>query len=369
MKNHIAIAACVGVALMLAPAWRPSAANALLIEIDPRAGALPTAVSANNLVVVGSLAGGGGFYWMPTKGVLFNGGEASNDVNGDGHTIVGIAKDAGGISQAGIWIGSTEWRLLGSFTPTAVPCGTTLSAAYGVSRDGQVVVGSAKDSCTLSHAFRWTASSGMVDLGSSVQGKASLALDVSGDGNVVVGYQEAATGVRQGARWLNGRQELIPGVNGPVGQAWGTNIDGSIVVGRDCSTALGGLDQAAWVWSAQAGTKCLPAPQRITVPGPGVGPAVGVDARATSDDGQVIGGGQDVGGSADSNAIVWIGGRPAYLKDLLRANGVPNAFATWVNTGKITGMTPDGHILVGWGAAALGFRGYIVVLGGSLVIP
>jgi uncharacterized membrane protein len=191
---------------------------------------------------------------------------------------------------------------------------------------------------------------------------------VSGDGKVVVGYQEAANGVRQGARWLNGREELIPGVDGFVGQASGTNIDGSIVVGRDCRPAFE-KDQSAWVWTAQAGTKCLPAPQKITVPGIGAGPVVGVEAKATSDDGQVIGGGQDVGGSADSNAIVWIGGRPAYLKDLLRANGLPNAFATWVNTGEITGMTPDGRILVGWGAAALGFRGYIVVLPSNPVIP
>ena len=316
MKNRMAITACVGVAFMLALALRPSAANALLIEIDPRAGALPAAVSANNLVVVGGLDGGGGFYWMPTKGVLFNGGEVSNDVSGDGRTIVGIVKDVGGISQAGIWIGSTEWRLLGSFSPTAVPCETTLSGAYGVSRDGQIVVGVAKDGCALSHAFRWTASNGMVDLGSSVQGKASFALNVSGDGNVVVGYQEAANGVRQGVRWLSGRQELMPGVDGSVGQASGTNVDGSIVVGRDCRPALGSVDQSAWVWTAQAGTKCLPAPQRITAPGPGAGPVVSVDARATSDDGQVIGGGQDVGGSADSNAIVWIGGRPAVLEGL-----------------------------------------------------
>jgi hypothetical protein len=64
-----------------------------------------------------------------------------------------------------------------------------------------------------------------------------------------------------------------------------------------------------------------------------------------------------------------MGGRPAYLKDFLRTNGVPNAFATYVNTGEITGITPDGHILVGWGAAAAGFRGYMVVLGSSFVMP
>ena len=71
----------------------------------------------------------------------------------------------------------------------------------------------------------------------------------------------------------------------------------------------------------------------------------------------------------NSNAIVWIGGGPAYPEGPPAGRRYTNAFDTWVNTGKITGMTPDGHILVGWGAAALGFRGYIVVLGGSLVIP
>jgi len=369
MKSRIAITTCTGVGLMLTLALRPSATNALLIELEARAGALPAAVSANNLVVVGALDGGGGFYWMPTRGVIFNGGESSEDVSGDGRTIVGIAKDAGGIRQAAIWLRRTEWQRLGSFSPTAAPCDGYLSAAYGVSRDGQVVVGLGWDGCTLSHAFRWTPANGMVDLGSSVQGRSSLASSVSGDGKVVAGYQQAANGVRQGARWLNGRQELIPGVDGYVGQASGTNIDGSIVVGRQCRPFLENDDQSAWVWTAQAGTTCLPAPRKITVPGVGVGPVVGVEAKATSDDGQVIGGGQDIGGSADSNAIVWIGGRPAYLKDLLRANGVPNAFATWVNTGEITGMTPDGRTLVGWGAAGTGFRGYIVVLPSNPVIP
>jgi probable HAF family extracellular repeat protein len=369
MKMRIAIAICTGAALMQPLALRPRAAQALLIELDPRAGALAAAVSANNFVVVGALDGGGGFYSVPGLGVIFNGGNSSEDVSGDGRTIVGIAKDAGGVSQAGIWLGGTSWRLLGSFTPTAAPCDKLLSSAYGVSRDGQVVVGLAWDGCKLAHAFRWQASSRMVDLGSTVQGRASLASAVSANGSVVVGYQERADGVRQGARWVNGRQELIPGQDGFVGQASGTNIDGSIVVGRTCRPSLGNVEQSAWAWTAQGGTKCLPAPKLITVPGPGAGPLVGVEAKATSDDGQIIGGGQDIGGSADSNAIIWLGGRPAYLKDLLQVNGVPGAFATWVNTGEITGMTPDGHILVGWGAAALGFRGYIVVLPSNPVIP
>ena len=52
-----------------------------------------------------------------------------------------------------------------------------------------------------------------------------------------------------------------------------------------------------------------------------------------------------------------------YLKDYLQANGVPDAFKDWINTGSITDVSPDGRILVGRGAAPLGFRGYIVILG------
>jgi hypothetical protein len=42
---------------------------------------------------------------------------------------------------------------------------------------------------------------------------------------------------------------------------------------------------------------------------------------------------------------------------------VPNAFEGWINTGAITDVSPDGRILVGYGAPLGGFRGYIVILG------
>ena len=91
---------------------------------------MASAVSANNLVVVGGLDGGGGFYWTPMRDVIFNGGIVSEDVSGDGRTIVGIAQDHNGISQAGIWLTRAEWQLLGSFSPTATPCTGSLSGAY-----------------------------------------------------------------------------------------------------------------------------------------------------------------------------------------------------------------------------------------------
>jgi probable HAF family extracellular repeat protein len=288
---------------------------------------------------------------MPTTGTVFAGGVTADGVSRDGRTIVGWARDSGRIQQAAIWVRATEWRLLGSF-PNAAACDTSLSSASDVSRDGRVVVGLAWNGCAIARAFRWEESTGVVDLGSSVAGRSSRADGVS------------AEGFFQGARWVDGRQELIPGPDGFVGTAKAANSDGSIVVGRICRPPFSN-DQSAWVWRTQGGTTCLPAPQRRASPGP----VIIVEAQATSDDGQVIGGSQSVGASADSNAVIWIGGQPAYLKDFLRANGVTDAFQTWINTGTITGISPDGRVLVGWGAALGGFRGYLVILGSSRNIP
>jgi probable HAF family extracellular repeat protein len=332
----------------------------LLIEFEPRTRLFAASVSGTGAVVAGTLDGGGGFYWMPTTGVISIGGLQADAVSRDGRTIVGAAVDSRLVRQAAIWKRAAEWQLLGSF-PNAVACDRDLSSAYGTSRDGRVVVGLAWNGCTFAHAFKWQESTGVVDLGSTVAGHPSLAAGVSADGRVAVGYQERADGTRQGARWVDLQQQLIPNVAGAlafVGTANATNHDGSIVVGRLCRFGVES-EQSAWVWSERDGTRCLPAPTLRPSPGP----VIQVTANGTSDDGRVIGGGQNVGGSNDSNAIIWINGTGSYLKDYLQANGVPNAFQTWINTGEITDVSPDGRILVGWGAAPGGFRGYMVILG------
>ena len=219
--------------LLLAPTWSGEASDkAVLIELDLRSGAQPSGVSAGGAVVVGGLGTGGGFYWMPTTGVIFAGGLFATKVSRDGKVIVGQAIDAR-LRQAAIWQRGTEWRSLGSF-PNALPCDTFLSLANDTSRDGKVVVGYARNGCTLSHAFRWEESTGMVDLGSSVAGRGTQALGVSADGQVAVGYQEQATGFVEGTKWVGTRQERVPGADGFVGLANAANVDGSIVVGRIC---------------------------------------------------------------------------------------------------------------------------------------
>jgi uncharacterized membrane protein len=81
---------------------------------------------------------------------------------------------------------------------------------------------------------------------------------------------------------------------------------------------------------------------------------------ATSDDGRVIGGSFTFG--LDAESLLWLDGQGYFLKDYLREHGHPDAFRDWVNTGFITGVSPDGRTLVGYGAGRRTFQGYIVIL-------
>lgn len=346
----------------------------LLIELDRRSAALVAAVNATGTTIVGTLDGGESFYWMPTTGLVFIGGRRAAGVSGDGRTIVGDASDTRGIRQAGIWLRATEWRLLGAL-PSSLPCDGDISAGWDVSDDGRVVVGYAYTGppaapCSQARAFRWEESTGMTDLGSLVPGRGTAPRGVSGDGRVVVGYQEAVgLGLaRVGARWVDGREELMPGASGvpggTVGTAQAANRDGSIIVGEICLPAAQdpAVFQSAWIWTARDGMQCLPAPGPRLPEGVGNDAPVIVRANGTSEDGRIVVGEQGVG-TADTDAIIWINRTPHYLKDYLRANGIPDAFQNWPRTGQLSDVTPDGRILVGWGAAPGGFRGYIVILG------
>jgi probable HAF family extracellular repeat protein len=327
--------------------------KAQLIELPP--GALPRAISSNG-VVVGELTSGGGFYWQPTTGVVYIGGQAASAVSRGGDAIAGIAYDARNVSQAAIWQRAAEWRLLGSITPGALPCDALLSSALDASDDGKVVVGLAWNGCSVARAFRWEESTGMVDLGTLAEGESTRANGISGDGRVVVGWQTQG-GPRRGARWIDGKEELFTGPSGIIGEARSANRDGSIVVGQTCEFATIEhlfANQQAWIWSSRDGVTCLQ-PPRIRVADNFIG-----IAQATSEDGYVVGGSQSFGLEAES--LLWINKEPHYLRDYLRANGVPGAFEGWVNTGFVTGVSRDGRMLTGYGAGRRDFQGFIVIL-------
>jgi probable HAF family extracellular repeat protein len=322
------------------------------MELPPEV--LPSDVGGNASVVVGNFAQGGALYWMPTSGVQAIGGRSTQAISRDGRTIIGRALDARGLENAAIWNGGKEWRLLGSFTAGAQPCDQLLSGSFGANDDGRVIVGLGWDGCRYAHAFRWEESTGMVDLGST-NGRSTRANNVSGDGHVVVGWQEDVTGFWQGAKWVDRVQELFKGPTGFVGQAFGVNRDGSIIVGQVCDP-FNTITSSAWMWTAANGLRCFPVERPASLPRLPYLAAM----LATSDDGRVVGGSFSFGLEAES--LIWLDGQASFLKDYLRQNGYPDAFRRWVNTGFVTGVSPDGRTLVGFGAGPSNFQGFIVVL-------
>ena len=120
--------------------------------------------------------------------------------------------------------------------------GDTLSEAIGISPDGSVVVG-LSDGSTGGHAFRWTATGGMVGLG-SIGGSYSVAGGVSADGSVVVGGSS-----NQPFRWTSatGMVGLGGTGNSSYASAFSVSADGGVIVG-----AMGNPPQA-FRWTESGG--------------------------------------------------------------------------------------------------------------------
>jgi probable HAF family extracellular repeat protein len=342
--------------LLLGASPRAQTSTPFFMELPENA--LPYSVDGSGWVSVGlQYDRTDGMYWMPATGTVSLGGVTALEVSRDGRRIVGNAFDAQLRLNAAVWQGGSVWQPLGGLSPNAKPCDATLSSTYGANADATVVVGLAWDGCSFARAFRWTAQTGMVNLG-SLTGTSTRANSVSGDGRVVVGWETDPTGPRLGAKWVDGVEQMIKAANGhPVGEAFGTNRDGSIIVGSNCDF----LNQPAivptgFVWTAQNGVQCLPVPRPAWLP-----PSFyQVLVQATSDDGRVMVGSYSFG--LDSESLIWLDGQVYFLRDYLRNNGVPTAFVNWVNSGFATAVTPNGRTIVGYGAGSKTFQGYMVVL-------
>jgi probable HAF family extracellular repeat protein len=117
------------------------------------------------------------YRWAPGGGAILGGVEDSDprDVSSDGTVVVGTM-----LSRA------YHWRLGGGIIDLGALPGDTLSEAYGVSANGEFVVGVSYNG-TPSEAFRWSQADGMIGLGEIPDTSGSRANASSGDGSVVVG--------------------------------------------------------------------------------------------------------------------------------------------------------------------------------------
>ncbi len=264
--------------------------------------------------------------WTATGGLQRIGGPPGTEmvaISDDGSTVIGnvpVAGDDGRIhKEAAIWLGGDRWKTLGGL-PGARPCGRTLTSAYDVSGDGRVVVGLAYLDCRNAHAFSWSEETGMVDLGTIVEGRASRANAISADAFTIVGWSDAGDGSRLGARWEGGvGPEWFAGPGAPVfvGEAQGVSSDGRYVVGGGFADKSNPCSyHEAWFWSKETGVVSLGTPKGVCgdlVDGQAA-------ARDVSDDGRVVVGYDYLFRLGEAWAFIWTAeDGMAMLQDWVRA--------------------------------------------------
>jgi probable HAF family extracellular repeat protein len=197
------------------------------------------------------------------------GNSRANGISADGSVVVGFStapQDPNGSTyyHAFRWTQTGGMRDLGTINDAA-----GFSSANSVSGDGSVVVGESAipkiQNSIFSHAFRWTSSGGMADLGTlgNVAGYSS-ATATNFDGSVIVGRSTAPTdpsgeSAIHAFRWTNstGMADLgTPGGSPGNSRATGVSGDGDVVIGQysgNCSEC----GELPFRWTEKTGTQDL----------------------------------------------------------------------------------------------------------------
>jgi probable HAF family extracellular repeat protein len=121
-----------------------------------------------------------------------------------------------------------RWTAPGQVDHLGFLGGNNYTSAYGVSADGQTVAGFSETSPNrYAHAFRWTPAGGIQDLGVT-NGTESLAWGVSPDGNVIFGEARDQAGFWRAFRWTSalGMRDMGT-LGGPMSTAHAASADGS----------------------------------------------------------------------------------------------------------------------------------------------
>lgn len=347
----------------------------------------------------------------PTPGFSFTllgdlpGGAFRSTVNGlsrDGTTVVGGSNSANG-PEAFIWTADSGMVALGD-----LPGGAFASSAGAVSANGSEVVGLGQlglgGNSVTNRAFRWTAVSGLVDLGSIPPTNGfSNPWGISGDGRWVSGTAQAPsgfdgfiwdreTGVMQSIGAFEARSisddgavvstiQSLPDPSGagsnlvasrwtsetghvPIGLLRPTDSlsdpramtpDGSVIVGWSAPTPGGTpTNQRAFIWTQADGMTALPSinpgqPNWIS------------EATSIAADGSIIGGFERVAGDNEQFAVIWDrAGHAINLQLFLESNGIEFEGYELLS---VTGVSGDGRTVAGTAIDPLGqLQGFIATI-------
>lgn len=155
------------------------------------------------------------------------GTSAAAGVSGNGDVVVGYARNADAKNEA------FRWTLSGGMVGLGEQPGASYSSywgfAYGASGDGTEIAGYAYPGVNQQISFRWTSTDGLTALAVPSGTVGSVSFGISNDGMTIVG-ESYMSGVQQPTKWVDGTPLLL-GVNIDQGTAHAVSGDGSIVVG------------------------------------------------------------------------------------------------------------------------------------------
>ncbi|SFN10054.1 Por secretion system C-terminal sorting domain-containing protein [Chryseobacterium oleae] len=173
----------------------------------------------NGLVQIGSISNG-----YPAAGRTL--------INAAGTKIASSTTNSGtGFNEISTYdTASTSWSNHGGLVPTGWD--GHVSSTWGMTSDGNTIVGLGWVTAGSAHAVKWDATNGVTDLGSIVPNRSSRANAINADGSVIVGWQDQDNGTRSGAQWVNGVESFITDSNGDyVGEAGDVSADGTTIIG------------------------------------------------------------------------------------------------------------------------------------------
>ena len=320
-------------ALLLAPLF----GGALFAQTATPIGVgIPEAIASDGNTIVGFGGPTGAWRWTPSGGQQnLTGSSAAYGVSGDGATVFGEANDGG---AGAVWTSSTGWVSIGGIAGATSGC-PDFGSPYNFSDTGNVGVGLGYNGCSF-FAYKWTAGTGIVDLG-TLGSNGARANGVSGDGTHVGGWDQASNGTRRAAIWFpNGTEQLIledPMMNPTgAGEVCGLSTDGTWATGVDTSSGQ------AFRWSASTGVELLG-----SIPG-----FNGATGKAISDDGKTVVG---FTGNAFFGITAWLWTEAAGIEqfsDFAANNGIP------VPDGQdfqiLSDLTPNGRFAIGYVAVDAG---------------
>jgi uncharacterized membrane protein len=256
-------------------------------------------------------------------------GNIARQVSADGNVIVGFSR-----GRAFRWTNTGGPNGTTTDLGTLQPSNEGFSNAWGVSDDGDTVIGTAQNTSAF-NVFRWTSTVGMISQGLfdasalSPDGQWFTATNPTGGGSFETLRSDGVT---------TEVIDAIEGVENPSRSCNAISRFGNHVVGNGVVVFPSGLQiDQAFLWSHATGiTSALP-----DLPG-GLGSCAALDL---SDDASTI-----VGWGSASNgrqATIWLNGLPQTVASYLTRNGV-TGFTGWRLT-SATAVTPDGLTIAGEG--------------------